>query len=804
MRWIRKTSRRRRVEARRGAPPAELSAWGRFRAAGGLGSTALAVGFSAAVLLMDLWPADPPPYRLGQYVPADIHARVDFEVLSHRLLVEALDRARTTTPATFQLNLALVDEIIARLQTLPGELSATTRPALDGESLKPFAIEGAPALAAWRAMTQPAEQEPYAQHLQRLREALAEIPLVRQEDLEACTGQFYMVRPGVRGVPRHVSDLISLNKTDSIAYETARVVRVLPPALRDNVRSYLLDLFNRRRPLYRFNKEATENDIKARQAAIQADPPKERYEQGKVLVRASQAGVGDGGTPGLSQAELDLLTAEHRAYRAAQQRDRPWTRWLRIGGRALALLLLSALLVTYVARQQPQVVRDHWRGFVLAALLLMMLALAKVMAVSLGWNWHVVVLPVLMTAVILTIAYEQRFAFVLGAILAVLVVFQLRAGLALLLVLLSAMLAVVFLLHEIRRRSRLIEISAMAGVLALAAVWAGGLASAVPWRFVLIDSLWAAGGAVLVGFLVQGLLPVVERLFGVATSLTLLEWCDASQPLLKRLATEAPGTYNHSLQLGTMCEAAAEGIAARGLLARVGAYYHDIGKINKPDYFGENQSSATSRHARLSPAMSLLIILGHVKDGLELARQYGLPPVLREFITSHHGTTLLQYFYEAAAQQRKAADQRPPEEVEFRYPGPKPHSKECAILMLADAAESSVRSMAEPTPGRIENQVHTMVMRRLMDGQLDECELTLKEVHQIEASLTKSLCAIYHSRVSYPTPKGDRPSAAELQAVRAKEDKAGEGEKDQMPARPLPEPPGPTRQAPPTFQPDDV
>ena len=780
--WRRRTGRRRR-EVRRIAPAGEASAWQRFHAAGGLSSAALALAFFAVAMLLDLWPTDLPSYHLGQYVPADIHARVNFDILSQRLLAEELDRARTTTPVTFQLNVALMDEIVTRLEALPGELSATSRPALDGEPLKPFAIEGEGELAAWRAMTQPAEEKTYREHLQRLREALAEIPLVRQEDLEHSSGQFYMVRPGGRQT-RHVSDLISLSKTDAVAYQVDRVVRVMPSSLRDNVRSYLLDLFNLGRPLYRFNKEATEIEIRAREAAIRADPPKERYSQGESLVLASRAPVGGGPIEGLNQTGLSLLTAEHRACLAAQQQDRPWVPWLRAGGRAGALLLICALLAAYVGRHQPRIVKDPVRGFVLTALLLLMLVLAKGMVVSLGWNEHVAVLPVLMAAVIVTIAYEQRLAFVLGAILAVLVVFQLRGDLSLLLVLLSAILAVAFLLHEIRRRSRLIEIAAVAAGLAMAAVWAGGMAGGVPWPFVLADSLWAAGSALLVGFLVQGLLPLVERVFGVVTSLTLLEWCDASQPLLKRLATEAPGTYNHSLQLGTMCDAASESIGARGLFARVGAYYHDIGKINKPEYFGENETTATSKHARLSPAMSLLIILGHVKDGLELARHYGLPPVLYEFITSHHGTTLLQYFYEAAAEQRKAADQRPPEEVEFRYPGPKPRSKECAILMLADASESSVRSMSEPTPGRIENQVHTMVTRRLMDGQLDECELTLTEVHRIEESLIKSLCGIYHSRVAYPTPRGDRPSAAELQAARRKEH---QGERIAVePARPQP------------------
>jgi cyclic-di-AMP phosphodiesterase PgpH len=263
----------------------------------------------------------------------------------------------------------------------------------------------------------------------------------------------------------------------------------------------------------------------------------------------------------------------------------------------------------------------------------------------------------------------------------------------------------------------------------------------------------------------------------VCTSMTLLEWADANKPLLKRLAMEAPGTYNHSLQLGVLCEAAAETIGARGLLARVGAYYHDVGKVNKPDYFVENQAGSPSKHTKLSPAMSLLVITSHVKDGIELARHYALPKVLHEFIASHHGTTLVQYFYQAATEQRKADADRAPDEVEFRYPGPKPRTPEGAILMLADASESSVRSMGETTPTRIENQVHTMIMRRLMDGQLDECNLTLREVHLIETSLVKGLTSMYHLRIPYPTPAGQQASSGELQAARKEESRSSAGEK---------------------------
>jgi len=747
-------------------------------AAGGAGSLLLVVVFYTGVLVMDAWPPDPLPYRLGQYIPNDIYASVSFEVPSQRLLSEALDNARNTTAVTFRLNKTLVDEIIASLEALPGKLASTSQPAqVDAEAQRQFGLSGTESLQVWRSYTQPARRDAYAKQLQRLREALSETPIVRGEELERSTSQFWLARDDGRE-QKHASSLISLGKIDAVNYEVSRLARLVDPAIAENVKSYLLDVFAKNRPLYVYDAEGTEQDVKDRLNAIAADPPKEAYQAGQRLVRASRReGPSGRAINRLGASELDLLAAEHRAYRHSQETRSPWLPWGEIGGRAAILALITALLCVYVTHQQPRTVRDHLHGTVLVAMLLTMLAAGKAMVTILGWNPHVVVLPVLMTATVLAIAYEQRFAFVVGAILAVLVVLQLRLGMGMFIILLSGVMIVAFRLREIRRRSRLIEVAAVAAVVVLAAVTAEGLSTAVGGKFILIDGLWAAGFALLVGFLVHGLLPVIERLFGVATSLTLLEWCDASKPLLKRLAMETPGTYNHSLQLGAICEAAADAIGARGLLARVGAYYHDVGKINKPDYFAENQTGGPSRHAKLSPAMSLLIIIAHVKDGLELAREYGLPSVLHEFVSTHHGTTLVQYFYAAASQGRKAAAQRPPNEVEFRYPGPKPRTKESAILMLADAAESSVHSISEPTPGRIENQVHTMVNRRLMDGQLDECDLTLKEVHKIELSLIRSLCAMYHIRVSYPTPAGRRPSAAELLAARQQ---AGKTE----PARP--------------------
>jgi hypothetical protein len=270
-----------------------------------------------------------------------------------------------------------------------------------------------------------------------------------------------------------------------------------------------------------------------------------------------------------------------------------------------------------------------------------------------------------------------------------------------------------------------------------------------------MQAAWAAGAGVVVGFFVAGVLPFVEKAFKVTTPMTLLELSDVHQPLLRKLAQTASGTYNHSLNVAVMAENAAEAIGADGLLCRVGAYYHDIGKINKPGYFIENQAGGPNRHEKLSPAMSLLIIVGHVKDGLEMAREYNLPTALHHFVESHHGTTLVEYFYHAA-QQRKGEGEPQPSEFEFRYPGPKPQTREAAILMLCDTVESAARSVAEPTPNKLEQLVHKLAMKRLMDGQFDESNLTLEELHRVEEAITRSLVGIHHGRIKYPSEKAAR------------------------------------------------
>ena len=241
----------------------------------------------------------------------------------------------------------------------------------------------------------------------------------------------------------------------------------------------------------------------------------------------------------------------------------------------------------------------------------------------------------------------------------------------------------------------------------------------------------------------------LERPFRVTTHLTLLELSDPSHPLLRRLAMEAPGTYSHSIIVGNLSDAAAEAIGADGLFCRVASYYHDIGKVIRPQFFIENQSSE-NRHNEINPSLSSLIVTSHVKDGVELAEEYKLPPPIIAIIREHHGTCLIKYFYHRAV--TASGDEATPGlEYQFRYEGPRPQTKESGVIMIADAAEATSRTLEKPTPGRIRDMIERIVRDRLADGQLDECELTFKDLEKIISSMTRSLISLLHARVEYPS-----------------------------------------------------
>ena len=283
-------------------------------------------------------------------------------------------------------------------------------------------------------------------------------------------------------------------------------------------------------------------------------------------------------------------------------------------------------------------------------------------------------------------------------------------------------------------------------------------------------------GGVLTGVIATGLVPLVEIAFDYTTNIKLLELADLNQPLLKELSMKAPGTYQHSIMVGNLADAAADTVGANSLLARVSAYYHDIGKIRMASYFAENQLQGENKHEKLAPSMSSLIILSHVKDGVELARDHRLGGVIRDIIRQHHGNSVISYFYQKARNTHDLGYESVSDE-DFRYPGPKPQTKEAALVMLADAVEAASKTLAEPTLPRIQGMVQKIINGIFIDGQLDECELTLKNLHAIANCFNRVLAGgVFHQRVEYPAAKIDEGGSK--RKTNGKDKKQSEADKD--------------------------
>ena len=373
-------------------------------------------------------------------------------------------------------------------------------------------------------------------------------------------------------------------------------------------------------------------------------------------------------------------------------------------------------------------------------------------------------IPLLLFSMTMVILYKQELALLLSTSVALVTVLSLGYGVMELVTVLASMATAVLLLRHIRSRTKLIYVAVLTAVgTFMTSIGVGTMSHFIdiantvtttpevaPPVDLFLDSMWLASCAVAAGLLLTGLLPFIERFFDVQTDLSLLELGDPAHPLLQELVRRAPGTYNHSINVASIAQAAAESIGANGLLVRVGAYFHDIGKMLKPGYFVENQLGKDNCHESLLPAMSTLVIIAHVKDGADLARQHNLPDSIIDFIQQHHGTTLVEYFYRRANEQKESDPEAAAvDEGSYRYPGPKPQTREAAVLMLADAVESAARTLVEPAPARIESLVEEISMKRLLDGQFDECGLTLRELRTIQQSLMKSLAAVYHGRIKY-------------------------------------------------------
>jgi putative nucleotidyltransferase with HDIG domain len=483
------------------------------------------------------------------------------------------------------------------------------------------------------------------------------------------------------------------------------------------------------------------------------------YEEGDTLAAA--------GLP-LSYRDIQLLYAEHAAATARLTVSQ------RLGYSLASLgiyLVLFALCGCYLYFHDRGLLRD-WRRLSTVLIAVALTVTASVIAARDAWRAECI--PLVVFGATFAVACRRELAFVMSLVVALVLAISLGQGLAEFMILTATVSGPLLLLDRIRSRTKLIYVGLGGAAIAFVTVLGVGILSGQAYGVshtthlspaegtglfsqaafttrLLSGAAWYGACVVLAGFLMTGLLPFVERWFGVLTDISLLELGDAAHPLLQELARRAPGTYNHSINVASLAEPAADAVDANGLLVRVGAYFHDIGKMLKPNYFIENLGQEVNQHDSLLPAMSTLVIIAHVKDGLDLGRQHRLPQAILDLIEQHHGTTLVEYFYRQAERQR-ADDPNGGalDESRYRYPGPKPQTREAAVLMLADAAESACRSLVEPTPARIESLVHDISQKRLLDGQFDDCALTLQQLNAIEDSLVKSLTAVYHGRIKYP------------------------------------------------------
>jgi len=736
-------------------------------------SISIGLLLALAASIVSIWTREQPIVAVGQVMRFTWNARVAFPWQDEQRTEQEREAARQDQPRIYVADDRYLDDLVESIMELPLLLATVdSLDRVDDETRRLFRLN-AERMEAIRAQAEPAAYEAWAQSVQRLDGMLRRRPLLDQQSWlarqEGRATQIRLISATSDELVSRVRDPINLGDPEMLRTEIERLVRIagLAPSsgeLGPIGESIVHRLTFEPRPTFQFDQAAT--SAAQEQAASQVLPVIENIAQGQRIF-----GRGD-----------VLNERQYRIYREELKRFSeqigPLAFWLRRLSVVGTVGLIVALLMGYVVNFCPQISSSHSRLIWLAALVLIAQTLACAATVfDAQYLTFTAIVPVVLVGVLLSIAYDQRTATAVGSLTALLTCLSVQQPIDFFSLMLVGLGTAVWRLPEIRERQSLVFMSLWVAGAMIVGVFATALISrpisAPVLRDISRDALLAGFGGLTVGGVTLFVLPLIERAFNITTSLTLIELRDPKQPLLRELQRRAPGTYNHSLNVASIAETAADAIGANGLLTYAGALYHDIGKMNKPEYFVENQSGGPSKHDKLSPAMSLLVIIGHVKDGMEIAREYGLPKSLRHFIEAHHGTTLVEYFYHRArtlasqpaedgAEPAKASEtdaDRLPSEVDYRYPGPKPRTKEVAILMLADAVESATRSLAEPTPSRIESLVASLANKRLMDGQFDECDLTFRELHTIVDSLSKSVASIYHGRIVYPVGKSPESRA---------------------------------------------
>ncbi len=410
-------------------------------------------------------------------------------------------------------------------------------------------------------------------------------------------------------------------------------------------------------------------------------------------------------------------------------------------GIIMLILLLQIVIFGYVYLFNKEVLDGN-------KLLILIMIITAIILISEGtYNLSPYIMPVSTAALLVAILIDIRLALIVNMFISFILTFMLKLDdIMVAMYLISGSIGAYLAIKQNQRYNILLN-GLMIGASNVFTIISFGLIKKLELIEILSKSSYGFLNGVFCGVLTIGSLPIWENVFKVITPLKLLELSNPNQPLLKRLLLETPGTYHHSVLVGNLSERAAESIGADPLIARVGSYYHDIGKLKRPYFFKENQIGADNPHDKLQPSMSTLIITNHVKDGIALGKQYKLPDEIIDIIAQHHGDTAVMFFYHKAKQQEDGIEVKI---EDFRYPGPKPQTKEAALVMLSDSTEAAVRSIKEPNKKNIEEMIRNVIKGKLEDGQLDECDLTLKDLNTIAIAFSSVIMGIYHERIEYP------------------------------------------------------
>lgn len=413
-----------------------------------------------------------------------------------------------------------------------------------------------------------------------------------------------------------------------------------------------------------------------------------------------------------------------------------------IAGLGLIIFIVQMIVALYLIRFEKEIASNPALLFMISLIVWMTLGLSRVVS-----ELHIYLIPASLAGMLITVLVKPRPAIVINMGIAIILGIMIDGHLGIVIMAIIAGTGGMFIASRTHQRNGLVLAGAAVSGINMLAIAGYEMLSSGGWIDPLKTSLWGVGSGMLTAVFLIGTLPIWENVFGIVTPIKLVELSNPNHPLLRRLLREAPGTYHHSVIVANLAESAAEAIGANGLLARVGAYYHDTGKLQRPFYFRENQLTGRNPHDKLNPTLSTHIIISHARDGVDIAKKYRVPKVIQDFIQQHHGTTPVVYFYHKAKNQENGG---PVNLDNFRYPGPKPQIPEIAIVMMADTVEAAVRAMADPSSGKIEALIRKLIKEKLEDGQLDECNLTLKDLNEIANAFTGVMTGVFHERVEYP------------------------------------------------------